>query len=139
MPLELAKIPGYPTLGGAVTEATAAGAGEGTPIAIGDAAPSGPSAPVPRDNSGRTVCFTFTRDTLVGGKHTVYGRVNPTNDDAWLPILDLLTGAPVVDIAIEDGTGAVSFIYKLAADYRELRCDKDMDSGTVDCDFAMGS
>jgi len=97
-----------------------------------------------KDNRGRTVQVKTVTNGGAGsavGDVTLKGRIDTTDDDAWITVKDEVTASDaVVTIDATDGGIAIG-IFRLAYDFRELRLDLDSfgAADSVDTSIAMGT
>lgn len=130
MPINLTPIVGHDEISGSAAAGTGVGTATGAAIEIRDAKGG------PRDNRGRTISIRVVGYSLNTGTISLLGRVNPVDDTGWAPLFDLLTGAVVTSKAVVNGSVVVVV---LGADYREMRVDSSVASGTMDLIVAMGT
>jgi hypothetical protein len=127
----LTPIPGQDS-GGTVRTATGVGTSTGDPIDIS------PQRPNQRDNRGRSLAVKITKASLVGGKFTIMGRLNPNDANGWSVFYDI--GINFYSLfAVADGSGTENIVLVFGADYRQLRVDTVVTSGTMDVDFTLSS
>ena len=127
----LAPIAGQDS-GGTVRTATGVGTSTGDPIDIS------PQRPNQRDNRGRSMSVKITKASLVGGKFAIMGRLNPNDANGWSVFYDWgVNFYSAFNVA--DGTGVENFVIVFGADYRQLRIDTVVTSGTMDVDFTLSS
>jgi hypothetical protein len=96
-----------------------------------------------RDNAGRTIAIKFTRHTSANFVFTLLSRLDPNDDDLWVPAVDAFNA----DIAgaIPDGDGVVVMPFRLGFDAAEIRVDLDHGvaggsvTGTVDVALVIGT
>lgn len=130
MAIVLTQIVGYDELAGDYEVGTAVASATGATVDIQD------QKGAVRDNRGRTGAIRIVGNTLVTGTISVYGRINPSDSLGWVLIHDLLTAAAISSKSVVNGT-VVPFV--LGADYRELRIDSTVVSGTMDIKLTMGT
>jgi len=131
--ISLDPVTGNDGLGGVASIGTGVGNTTGDPIDIT------PKRQGQRDNRGRTMALKVTKHTLVGGKLTIYGRIKPGDDNAWAYFYDIGINT-YVDWTVSDGDGvSQTVIIVMGADFRELRVDTHVTSGTMDVEITLAS
>lgn len=118
--------------GGTARTSTGVGTSTGDPIDIS------PQHPSQRDNRGRSMSVKITKHSLIGGKFAIWGRLDPTDANGWSVFYDWgVNFYSAFNVA--DGSNIENFVVVFGADYRQLRVDTVVISGTMDVDFTLSS
>jgi len=131
--ITLDPVTGNDGLGGAASIGVGVGTTTGNPIDIT------PQRQAQRSNFERTMSLKVKSHTLVGGKLTIWGRINTGDDNGWAPFYDKGNNF-YADWPIPDGNNVTTnVVIVMGADFRQLRVDTVVTSGTMDVDITLAS